>query len=321
MSTAQAHRIDVHHHFWPRRYMQEEQERNPNYIHSSANAQRLLNWSAEQALEVMDENGIAAAIGSISTPGVWFGDVAAARHLSRQWNEEGAKTVQFRPRRFGFFAVIAPPDTEGALREMEFALDTLKAEGIALLSNYEGKSLGDPDFAPVFDELHRRKAVVFVHPTLHPATAKLIPGLVPQGIEFPFETTRTITSLALTGTLARCPDIRFIFSHGAGVLPYLAARIDHVGSTVKEFCDNNPQGIAHALKRLYCDTASANSAPQLAAMLKFFPGSNILYGSDFPFVKPAPELKEFLHFDMPAPTRAAIETGNAKALFPRLASV
>ncbi len=319
MSTAQAHRIDVHHHFWPRSYMKEEQERNPNYKHSSANAQRLLNWSAEQAVEAMDANGIAAAIGSISTPGVWFGDVPAARRLSRQWNEEGAKTVQFRPKRFGFFAVVAPPDTEGALSEIDYALGTLNAEGIALLSNYDGKSLGDPAFAPVFDELNRRKAVVFVHPTMHPATAKLIPGLVPQGIEFPFETTRSITSLVLTGTLARCPDIKFVFSHGAGVLPYLAERIEHVGSSVQEFRDNNPQGILHALKGLYCDTASANSAPQLAAMLKFFPASNMLYGSDFPFVKPERDLHEFLAYDMPASTRAAIENGNAKGLFPRFA--
>lgn len=316
-----AGRIDVHHHFWPRRYMQEEQKRIASYKHSSTNKKRLVSWTVEQAIEAMDQNGIAVAIGSISTPGVWYGDVPAARRLSRDWNEAGAATVRDHPSRFGFLAVVAPPDTDGALLEIEYALDTLKADGIALLSNYDGKSLGDPAFAPVFDELERRKCVVFVHPTLHPATATLIPGLVPQGIEFPFETTRTITSLVLGGTLTRCPGIKFIFSHGGGVLPYLAARIDHVGATVKEFREHNPNGILNALKKLHCDTAGASSAPQLAAMTSFFDRSRILYGSDFPFIAPGPDLEEFLEFPMAASVRAAIERENALRLFPRLADL
>ncbi len=321
MAGKHLQRIDVHHHFWPRRYMIEEQARIPGYSHSSTGKDRLVNWSPELALETMDSQGIACGIGSISTPGVWYGDVPAARRLSRDWNEEGAKTVQAYPSRFGFFAVIAPPDTDGALREIEYALDTLKADGIGLLSNYDGISLGDPAFAPVFDELNRRKCVVFVHPALHPATAKLIPGLVPQGIEFPFETTRAITNLVLHGTLTRCPDIKFIFSHGAGVLPYLAARIEHVGSSVKAFVDNNPGGIEHALKRLYCDTAAATSTPQLAALLNFFPQSNILYGSDFPFIKPGPDIADLHAYSMSDAARTAIERKNAQALFPRLAGI
>jgi predicted TIM-barrel fold metal-dependent hydrolase len=321
MAGSTRRRIDVHHHFWPQRYMLEEQQRNPGYTHSSTGKDRLLRWTAQQAIDVMDTHGIACAIGSISTPGVWFGDVPASRRLSRDWNEEGAKTVHDHPQRFGFFAVVAPPDTEGALKEIEYALDTLKADGIGLLSNYDGKSLGDAAFAPVFDELNRRKSVVFVHPTMHPSTATLIPGLVSQGIEFPFETTRAITSLVLNGTLARCPDIKFIFSHGAGVLPYLGARIEHVGSSVKQFRDNNPDGIEHALKRLYCDTAAATSAPQLAAMMNFFPASHILYGSDYPFIAPGPDVEELHAFAMADATRAAIERDNALALFPRLAGL
>ena len=319
MTSPSPRRIDVHHHFWPRRYMREEQERNASYKHSSANATRLLSWTAEQAIEMMDQNGIAAAIGSISTPGVWFGDVEAARRLSRDWNEEGARTVQGHPSRFGFFAVIAPPDPDGALREIEYALDTLKADGIGLLSNYDGKSLGDAAFAPVFAELDRRGCVVFVHPTAHPATAGLIPGLVPQGIEFPFETTRAITSLVLNGVLARHPRIRFIFSHGAGALPYLAERIEHVGSSNKDFVANNPDGILATLRRLHCDTAAATSAPQMAALLKFFPTGNIHFGSDYPFIQPAHDIAAAEAYPMSAETRASIDRGNALALFPRFA--
>jgi predicted TIM-barrel fold metal-dependent hydrolase len=318
MASMTRRRIDVHHHFLPRNYMIEEQERNAGYKHSGANKQRLLSWTPEQAIEVMDEHCIACAIGSVSTPGVWFGDIRAARRLSRDWNECAAKAVHDHPTRFGFFAVAAPPDTEGALKEIEYALDVLQADGIGLLSNYDGKSLGDPSFAPVFEELNRRKCVVYVHPTMHHCTAGLIPGLVPQGIEFPLDTTRTITSLVLNGTLARCPNIKFIFSHGGGALPFLAARIAHVGERDAGFKANNPNGVEHELRRLYCDTALASSAPQLAAMMQFFPSTHVLYGSDYPFVDPGHGIEELEAYSLSPAMRAAIDNENALALFPRL---
>mgnify|MGYP003335492743 CR=1 FL=1 len=311
-------RIDVHHHFLPQRYMREEQERIAGYKHGGMTADRLTSWTAAQAIEAMDECCIACAIGSVSTPGVWFGDISAARRLSRDWNEEAAKTVAAYPGRFGFFAVVAPPDTDGALKEIAYALDVLKADGIGLLSNYDAKSLGDPSFAPVFEELQRRKAVVYVHPTMHRCTATLIPGLIPQGVEFPLDTTRTITSLALHGTLARCPDVKFIFSHGGGALPFLAARIAHVAGRNAEFKANNPRGIEHELQRLYVDTASAESAPQMAAMFQFFEPSHILFGSDAPFLHPSHAVEELDKYPLSAAMRAAIDRENALALLPRL---
>ncbi len=315
------HRIDIHHHFLPRPYMAEEQARIAGYKHGGMTADRLLGWTPEQAIEVMDANGIAFATGSVSTPGPWFGDAAAARRLSRMWNEGAAKAVADHPDRLGFFATVAPPDPEGALKEIEYALDTLKADGIGLLSNYDGKSLGDATFAPVFEELNRRKCVVYVHPTMHVCTAGLIPGLIPQGIEFPLDTTRTITSLVLSGTLARCQDIRLIFSHGGGALPFLAARIDHVSANNKEFAANNPRGIMHELKRLYCDTASAESVPQLAAMMAFFPESHILFGSDYPFINPKSVVAGLDEYPMTRAMRAAIDHENALALLPRLKKI
>ena len=311
------HRIDVHHHFLPQRYMAEEQERIAGYKHGGMTAQRLLSWTPQQSLDVMDENGIAFAVGSVSTPGPWFGDVAAVRRLARDWNETAARAVADHPDRLGFFAVVAPPDTDGALAEIEYALDTLKADGIGLLSNYDGKSLGDASFKPVFDELNRRKCVVYVHPTMHICTAGLIPGLIPQNIEFPLDTMRTITSLLATGTLARSPNIKFIFSHGGGTLPFLAGRIEHLTASNKVVADNNPRGLEYELTRLYCDTASATSKPQLAAMLAFFPESHILYGSDFPFVGPKEAIEGLDAYPMTKAMRTAIDSENALALLPR----
>lgn len=314
-------RIDVHHHFLPQPYMLEEHRRLAKYTHGAMTANQLLHWTPEQAIEVMNQNGIEMSIGSISTPGVWYGDVAAARRLSREWNEAAARTVQDYPSRFGFFGVVAPPDTEGALSEIAYALDVLKADGIGLLSNYDGKELGDPSFTPVLEELNRRKTVVFVHPTVAPCCAGLIPGVIPQTIEFPLDTTRTITSLVASGTLARLNNIRWIFSHGGGTLPFLADRISYAFGLDKEISARNPKGIEYQLKQLYCDTALATSAPQLAAMLAFFPLSNILFGSDYPFVPPSIEIQDIELYKMPPQFQAAINRNNALKLLPRLQSV
>ena len=300
-------RIDVHHHFLPQSYMKEEHERIPNFKHNLG--ELALNWTPERALEVMDAHGIEIAIGSSSTPGPWFGDVAASRRLSREWNEAAAKAIHDHPGRFGLFAMVAPPDTDGTLKEIEYALDTLKADGSGVLTNYDGKELGDASYAPVFEELNRRKAVVYVHPTAAPCCTALIPGVIPQTIEYPIDTTRTITSLLLSGTLAKTPNIRWIFSHGGGVLPFLAARItrDDAEKTA-------------ALKRLYCDTASAASAPQLAAMMAFYAPDHILFGTDYPYVKPAEAIEGLAHHHFSPAVRAAIDRKNALALLPRLHS-
>lgn len=299
-------RIDVHHHFLPQSYMKQEHERIPNFKHNLGDL--ALNWTPEIALEVMDANGIEIAIGSSSTPGPWYGDAEAARRLSREWNKSAAKAIHDHPGRFGFFVMVAPPDTEGALKEIEYGLDTLRADGVGLLSNYDGKELGDPLFAPVLEELNRRHAVVYVHPTAAPCCTGLIPGVLPQTMEYPVDTTRTITSLLLTGTLAKLTNIRWIFSHGGGVLPFLAARIAR-----------KPEQSA-LLKTLYCDTASAVSPPQLAAMTDFYPLSHILFGTDYPYVKPPEAVEGLGHYNFSPAVRAAIDRGNALALLPRLKS-
>jgi predicted TIM-barrel fold metal-dependent hydrolase len=297
-------RIDVHHHFLPQSYMKAEHDRIPNFKHNLG--ELALTWTPEKALEVMDANGIEIAIGSSSTPGPWFGDVQASRRLSREWNEVAAKAVHDHPGRFGHFVMIAPPDTDGSLKEIEYGLDTLKADGVGLLTNYDGKELGDPLFAPVLEELNRRHAVVYVHPTTAPCCTALIPNVLPQTMEYPVDTTRTITSLLYSGTLAKVPNIKFIFSHGGGVLPFLAARIAR-----------KPEQIA-MLKALYCDTASAASGPQLAAMTDFYPTSHILFGTDYPYVKPPEAIEGLAHHKFSPAVRKAIDRGNALALLPRL---
>jgi predicted TIM-barrel fold metal-dependent hydrolase len=215
--------IDVHHHIYPPKFMA------ANLANMEAQAQLngspFTKWTPRYSLDQMDQTGVATAMGSITSPGIWYGDVEEGRRNARECNEYGAMLVQDYPGRFGVFAAVPLPDTEGSLREIEYAYDTLKVDGIGLLTSYDnGKLLGHAQFAPVFDEMNRRKAVMFVHPTLT-CCADLGQHVLPLSIEFPADTTRTIADLIYSGTLIRCPDIRFIFSHGGGTVLMLISRL------------------------------------------------------------------------------------------------
>jgi 6-methylsalicylate decarboxylase len=310
------HRIDVHHHFLPPRYMAEERER-ISFAHRIP-ASQLLSWTPEQSLQVMDRNGIATAVASVSTPGVWYGDVAAARRLSREWNEYGAEQVRKYRGRFGLFGVIPLPDAEGSLREIEYSLDTLKADGIGLLTSYESKYPGDPSFAAVFDELDRRGAVVYIHPTVAACCGSILPSVRPQAVEFPFDTTRAIVSLLMSGTFTRCTKIKWIFSHAGGATPMLAGRMVEYLEDEKNPGRELPQEVLHELKRVHYDTASATSAASMAALLNFVHPEQILFGSDYPFISPDAEITEMSHVKLSTEDRLKIEHQNAERLIPRL---
>jgi predicted TIM-barrel fold metal-dependent hydrolase len=301
--------INVHHHFLPSVYMNAIEDK----LAMGRGRQRSSSWSPAGDIEQMDLAGIALSIGSISIPGLWFGDADGSRRMARDWNEYAATVVRDHPGRFGFFAAIAPPDLDGSLIEIGYALDVLKADGIALMSSYDGRWLGDAAFLPVFTELNRRKAVVFVHPAALPE-AMTPTGIKSHVLEGPFDTTRTIFSLLSNGVLANCPEIRFIFAHGGGAVPYLAGR---VATLSHGSGDMTPDRMRDLLGRLYFDTALVINEPALAALTTFCPHSRILLGTDSPILSPEAEIKAWRNIGLDSDLRRLIERDNAAALLGR----
>jgi len=302
--------IDVHHHLLPPKYIALKRAE----IMKVSSIPSVLEWTWTRSLEDMDRNGVHAAIVSLSTPGVWFGNAEEARTLARETNEFAAQMARDHPGRFGFFAAVPLPDTDGSLKEIEYALGTLHADGIGLLTNYEGKYLGDPSFAPVLQELDRRKTVVYVHPTSASCCWNTIPG-VPIAIEeFGFDTTRTITSLLVNGTLARCSEIRFIFSHGGGTLPFLAGRIS---GWARHLTTVGPRGPDYEFRKLHFDTASITNAAAMAAVLKLVPATQVMFGTDFPWLPAAAALGELKNLGLNERDLQAIRYETATGLLLR----
>ena len=311
--------IDVHHHLLPKLYIDAV---GPGPITDQAprRAAVALDWTAQKSLDEMDANGVAAALLSISAPGIWFGDDARATRLARACNDHSAELVRTHPGRFGMFAALALPDVEGSLAEIRHASDTLRTDGFCLVSSYANRYPGDAAFAPVFDELERRRAVVFVHPTMPDACRGLLPGIPASTLEFVLDTTRAVMSLLYSGTLSRCPNVRFIFSHAGGTVPFIAHRMCRLEAQ-EEFARLIPEGAMKALTRQFYDTALSGNEPALAALEKFVPQTQILYGSDFPFAVGMMKktIDGLAEHEFSADARAAIERANALTLFPRLA--
>jgi predicted TIM-barrel fold metal-dependent hydrolase len=312
--------IDTHHHIYPPRYV-------------NANLQRLLadtrtlpataytSWSPKSALEQMDKANVRTAIVSMTSPGIWWNNGEEARTWARECNEFGAGMARDFPGRFGMFGALPLPDTEGSLREIAYALDTLKLDGIGLLTSYAGKPLGDPSFGAVFEEINRRKLAVFVHPTMS-CCGMAIPGIDAPTIDFPTDTARTITSLAFGGAFARYPDIKFIFSHGGGTMPMIVQRFSSPvrNFTAEQIQQNLPGGFEAVIKRQFYDIASVATNPGgMAAVLNVIPPSQLFYGSDAPFGSTTATADRLAKFPLTPAEIKAIRRENALRLFPRYA--
>jgi predicted TIM-barrel fold metal-dependent hydrolase len=285
------------------------------------------NWTTAASLARMDEAGVATSMLSVTMPGVWKStDVPGSVALARQCNERMTQTAHDHPGRFGVLAALPLPQIDASLAEIAYALDVLHADGIGLLSNYDSVPLGDPRFAPVFEELNRRKAVVYIHPMAPACCMGLVPGLGAGALEAPTDTARSIASLLITGTLSRLTDMQVVVAAGGGTLPFIGDRLINSATQAgrnaaepdkKYFA---PDTLRAALGRLHIDTANVTNPADWAALMTFTTPGQVLFGSDSPFSTDAQCLEQLRameqRFSMPAADAAAIEYGNAQKLFP-----
>ena len=309
--AAKAQRIDIHHHLSPPKYI-------PELVSRQTNQRPLIEWTAQKSIDVMGKAGISTSMVSISEPGVWFGDDAEARRLARETNDWGAGLVRDNPGKFGLFASLPIPDIDASLREIEYAFDVLKADGICMMTSYGSKYLGDVSLQPVMAELNRRKAVVFTHPVKANCCRNLVPDVTENTIELATDTARAIASLLVSGTVARFPDIKFIFSHAGGTIPSLTGRMIAQVNSSPELMRRLPNGPVAEMGKLFYDTANAANPWALAPLLKLVSVSQILYGTDFPFRSPEETSKGLREVGFSDAELTAIDSGNALRLLPRL---
>ena len=305
-------RIDVHQHVVPPFWAKE--------LRTDPAGTVIPPWSAESAIDSMDSQEIATGILSLAAPSVIRWNKNERRKMARRVNEYTADLVAKQPDRFGNFATLPLPDVDGALRELEHALDTLRADGVILLANYAGKYLGDAGFEPLWAELDRRQAVVFVHPGQPPLPTAA--GVAGPLVDYPFDTTRTAVQVVLNGIVDRYPGARIILAHAGGFLPYASHRFAELARVFRPDAAS-PADILASFQRFYFDTA-LSSGPAAMPSLKAFAGSDrILFGSDFPYAPAGVAASFTIKLDaydgLTADEHGAISYGNAWTLFPLLA--
>ncbi len=318
-------RIDMHHHFGPPAWAA-AMKGNPMLQPSNAT------WTPEKSLEDLDRGNAAAAVLSITNPGLFLGDKssgdlarenkARAVRLARQCNDYGAKVVQAHPTRFGLLAALPLPDVAASLKEIAYAYDQLHVDGIGLMTSFGDTWLGNPAYRPVMEELNRRSAVVLVHPTAAECcrTLNYAPGVGPGSLEYGTDTTRAIMGLCFSGDAVRFPNIRWIWSHGGGTLPFLAARIAGAAANRKE---ELPNGLLPELKKFYYDLAGATNIGVISSLKQLVGPDHILFGTDFPPGGRILETAQTLHSlnAFTAPELQLIERDNAVRLLPRLGAL
>ena len=317
--------IDVHAHYVPQSYRQGLTD--AGLLKSDGFP--LAPWELEKHVEDMDFMNVGAAVMSVSSPDVHWGDSKKARELARDANEVGAEAVRKYPTRFGFWATLPVPDVDASLEELSYACDVLHADGVKFYSNNNGVYLGDPILDPIFEELGRRKAVV----TLHPTKPKHFPPDVLKGVPFPlfeffFETTRAIGNMMFNGTLRRNPGIKFLCPHWGALFPILGGRMDGIGQLMVQLKIAEegwvPPNFKGELHDLYYDGAGGFNLPmQIPALQGISSPKKWVAGSDYPFT-PAPmgkqQIDNLRNTDLlTEEEKLGMLRNNALELFPRLA--
>jgi len=289
--------IDIHHHVIG--------GKNPN-------AALLPPWNMEIDEQVMDRMGIAGAL--LSLP------VASTPEVTRQMNDFLAQFVAYNPQKYGMLACLPSAHPDAALKEIEYAYETLNADGFIMPSNAGGIYIGDDRMDEILAELDRRSAVILLHPT-KPATVETSLYVKDMSIyEFPFDTTRAMMDLIYRGKIQKYPNIKWIVSHAGGTIPYIAYRLSTVAEENKVSTLSAGEILA-SLKSLYYDVALSTSPSVFSALKELAGASHIMFGTDYPLryeagvTESIKQFKDYSGFSKEEQDKIMSDT--AKELFPR----
>jgi predicted TIM-barrel fold metal-dependent hydrolase len=261
--------IDVHAHF------------QPPAMRAFTPGGPMNSWDLQKQIADMDAAGVTRAMLSVTTPGVPATGETGLR-IARESNEYAAKLAADHGRRFGFFTCVPMDDMDAAIKEVTYGFDVLKAHGVGLFTSYSGSWLGDAKFDPLFTELQRRKAIVYVHPTSAACCTRLIPEVADTLIEYGTDTTRAIASYVFRGAARRFPDVRMIWSHSAGTMPFLIERFEGAERSAAARAQL-PDGFRATIGRFWYDIAQASNAVSTTALRSVVPTERIVFGTDYPF--------------------------------------
>ncbi len=313
--------VDIHAHFIPRDYLKTLEAEGI----ATVDGYPLPSWDRDIAIRLMERRGLLAQVISVSAPGVDVIPTAKLNSVVRAANEEAAEIAGWRPDRFGAFAMLPLPDIDATLREIEYAFDTLKLDGVGLYTNVQGRYLGDPKFKPVFEELNRRNATIFIHPVAPPGFENLDTGLPAPTIEYPFDTTRTVMTLVGSGTMDACKDLKIILPHGGGTLPFLALRTSlHLARFSEHLSGKTAEDVLAQYRSFYFDLTAVSHPYAIDALLTLAPPDRILYGSDHPFMPESVADTGFTFLNdksIPSGERLSdLVVANGNRLFPRFSA-
>ena len=303
-STAKGGRIDMHHHHVPS---------------GMGAGGRGGAWTVDATLEQMHKFDISVAILSMTQMGnVLYDNTPKGRAEVRRGNDYGAKLVAEHPKQFGLFAGVPLPDIDGVMKEIEYAFDKLKADGIGIYTNdNQTRWPGDPYFDPMWQELNKRNAIVYMHPLAPPCCTNLNDSVPTAMNEFDFDITRGCTSILANGIFHRFPNVKVIIPHSGGTMPMIAGRIKDRYPMDEKHKEYIPNGVIAELQKFYVDIAHASYPYPMAAMLKFSHPDRILFGTDYPYEPIESTVNELPGLGLSAKQMRAIERENAEKLLPR----
>jgi len=308
-----ARAVDFHHHF------------NPPFLVNAAAGNRVghhgggLNWDIGYSLDDMDKAGIGRAVISPPTGFAERTDPAQRGPMIRKVNDYGAELVRDHPGRYVQLVYMPLPNVDVALKEIEYGFASLKVVGVGFATSYGDKYASDSTFAPVFEELNRRKAIAYFHPLAAACCTRVMPELAEEAtlLEIPYDTARLMLGFLFSGAFRRYPDIKWVFSHSGGAVPMFAGRFNRLLQTT-DLSKVAPDGLNAEFRKLYYETANASSPPTMAALLKFAPLSQVLFGSDHPYVSDVDNIADLKSCGLSARDMNAILYENAERLVPQL---